>query len=115
METSPIPQIKETYNGKSDIYLVNMKLRRYPTSSTLDLYEFKIYLFDHGNPEKFLLFVTNFNMTLMTTGTLETGEKIHYLCMLVCGEALHHFDSLYADMEITETLNVEYIVKGLAS
>ena len=53
-------------------------------------------------------------MTLMASGTLETGAKVQYLRTLVRGEALHQFDSLYADVEITEPLTVEYIIKGLA-
>ena len=34
--------------------------------------------------------------------------------MLVRGDALRQFDLLSADTEMTETLNVEYIIKGLA-
>ena len=62
-----------------------MKFRRYPTSSTSDLYEFKMSLFDHGEPEEFLLFIRNFNMNIEATGTLETEEKIHYLRTLLYG------------------------------
>ena len=50
MEPHPIPQINETYNGKSDKYFVELKLRWYPTPSTSELYELK-KLFDHGKPE----------------------------------------------------------------
>ena len=71
-------------------------------------------LFDIGELEEDLLFVSNFNMTFAATGTLETGEKIRYLCMLVRGEALHHFYLLHADLEITEILNMEYIIKGVS-
>ena len=56
--------IKLTHNGKSDKAFVKLKLHRGHTSSTLDLYEFRIYLFDNGGPEEFLLFVCNFDMTL---------------------------------------------------
>ena len=49
MEPPPIPLIKETYNGKLDEYLVKLKLRRDPTSSTSDLYEFNMCFFDHGD------------------------------------------------------------------
>ena len=73
-----------------------------------------MYLFDDSNPEEFLLFVRNFNMTLVEIGILETGANIQYLLTLVHGEALFQFDSLYADVESTETLNVEFIIKGLA-
>ena len=73
--------------GIPKIYFVKLKLRRDPTSSMLDLYDFKMSLFDNGEPEEFLLFVRNFNMTLAESGTLEAGAKIPYLCTLVCREA----------------------------
>ena len=53
--------------------------------STLDLYEFKMSLFENGKPEEFLLFVCNFNMTLAASGTLEAGAKYQYLRNIVCG------------------------------
>ena len=40
--------------------------------------------------------------------------KIQYLRTLVHGEVLRQFDLLYADIENTETLNVDYYIKGLA-
>ena len=45
-----IPLVKETYNGKSDGDSVKLKISRYPTSSMPDLYDFRMSLFDHGNP-----------------------------------------------------------------
>ena len=44
-------------------------------SDKLYLYESKISLSENGNPEEFLLFVCNFNMTLEALGILETAEK----------------------------------------
>ena len=66
----PIPLIKENNNGNSDKYFVKIKLRREPMSTTSDRYEFKMSLFDNGNPEEILLFVHNFNTTLAASGTL---------------------------------------------
>ena len=114
VEPPPIPLIQETHDGKSDKYFVKLKLCRDPTSSTSDPYEFKMALFDNGKPEEFLLFVSNFNMTLAASGTLEAGVKYQYLHTLVCREALCQFDLLSADLEGTQTLNVDYIIKGLA-
>ena len=55
-----IPIIKENHDGKSDKYSVKLILRRGPTSSTSDLYDFKMYLFENGEPEEFFcLFVTS--------------------------------------------------------
>ena len=85
-----------------------------PTPSTSDLYDFKTSLFYHGDPEEFLLFIRNFNMTNAGTGMLEMDVKIQYLSTLVCGEVLRQFDLLSTDMENIETLNVDYGIKGLA-
>ena len=41
------------------------------------------------------------------------GAKIKYIRTLVCGEALRRFYLLFADVENTETLNVDYYIKGL--
>ena len=53
-------------------------------------------------------------MTLTASGTLGVGAKIPYLRTLVCGEALRQFDSFSGDVESTQTLKVEDIIKGLA-
>ena len=76
VEPSPIPLIKEPYYGKSDKYSVKLKLLRDTTSSTSDLFEFKMSFFKHGEPEEFLLFIHNFNMTLLATGMLETDTNM---------------------------------------
>ena len=52
-------------------------------------------------------------MTLAASGMLEAGAKVQYLHTLVHGEVLCHFDSFSADMESTNPLTVENIVKGL--
>ena len=71
-------------------------------------------LCENGKPEKFLLLVSNFNMTLTVSGTMEAGARIQYICTLVRGEALSHFVSLSADVESMQTLNVDDIIRSLA-
>ena len=115
VEPPHIPLIKEIFTGKLDVDYVKLKLRRYPTSSTAEFYEFMMYLFDHGNPEDFLLFIWNFQMTLEAIGTLETEVKVQYLRTLVCGKPLRQFDLLSADVENRDTfLNVDSLLMGLA-
>ena len=63
----------------------------YPTSENSELYEFKMALFDKSEPEEFLLFIRNFNMTLKASGTLLDGSNIQHLCTLVRGEAFKLF------------------------
>ena len=53
-------------------------------------------------------------MTLTTTETLDVDTKIQYLCTLVCVESFRMFELLATDVENTETLNVDYYIKGLA-
>ena len=113
VEPPSIPLIQETHDSKSDKYFVKLKLRRDPTLSTSDPYEFKISLFANVDPEKFLLFVSNFNMTLAASGTLEAGAKMHYLRTRVQRETLRQFVLFSSDIESTQTLNVDDIIKGL--
>ena len=45
-----IPIIKSKNGDKSDKHCVKIKLRRDPTLQKLNLYKFKIDLFDNGDP-----------------------------------------------------------------
>ena len=112
MEPLPIALIKLKYDVKSEKYFVKLKLCRDPTSSTLDLYEFRMSLFDNGKPG--FLFVRNFNMTPAASGTLDTGANIQYICTIFHGEELCQFYSLSAGVKSMEPLTVEYIIKGLS-
>ena len=72
-------------------------------------------LFNKGEPEYSLLLVCNFYTTLAASGMLEAGAKYQYIRTIVHGEALRQFGSFHADVEGTETLNVYYIIRGLAN
>ena len=78
---------------------------------TSDLHEFRMSLFGNGGPEDFF---GNFNMNLAASGTLKTGAKYQYSHTLVRGEALRQFDSFSADVEGTETLNIDYVIRSLS-
>ena len=97
VDPPPTLLIKSKHDDNSEKDIVKLKLHRETISDNPDLYEFKISLFDNGGPEEFLLFIFNFNMTLLASGNLDPTAKPQYLCTIVCGEALHQFDSLYAD------------------
>ena len=73
-----------------------------------------MYLFYNVEPEEFLFFMRNFNMTLAASGTLEAGAKIQDLHTIFRREALRQFDLLYADLEIKQHLNIDDIIKVLA-
>ena len=114
VERLTIPLIQENHDGKSEKDFVKLKLRRDPTLPTSDLYEFKMSLFENSESEEFLLFVKSFNMTLTQSGALQADAKYQYLRTLVREEVLRQFDLLSADVEGTETLNIDYIIMGLA-
>ena len=107
VELPLIPLIIVINDGESDKKIVNLKFCGYPKSSTSDLYEFRVSVFDNGNPEGFLLFMSNFNMNLAVTRIMDTGTKIQYLSIIVHGIALCQFESFSADVESMETINVE--------
>ena len=71
-------------------------------------------MFDKGDTEDSLLFVCNFCTTLAASGMLEAGAKYQHIRTIVHWEVLRQFGLLYADIEGTETLNVYYIIGGLA-
>ena len=115
VEPPPIPLMKETTTGKPDGDYVKLKLRIYPTFSTLDLYGFRMSLFDHGETEEFLSFICNFQMNLAATGTLDTEAQVQYLSKIFLGEVLRQFYLMYYDAENTDTsLNMDDLLKGLA-
>ena len=72
-------------------------------------------LFDNGDPEEFLLFIINLNVTLDASVTLVASANIQYFCKMVCGEALHHFDMLSSEVGITTSENLKSIILGLGT
>ena len=114
VEPPPIPLIKSKNIKKLDKDCVEIKLRRDPKSQQSDLYELKMYLFDNGELEEFLLLIRNFNMTLKASGTILDGTKIQYLRTLVHGE-LCQFDTLFDEVGSTTSENLTYIIFGLGT
>ena len=54
-EPPPIPLVEGKFYSKSDKDIVKMKAHRNPTSITSCLYDFRMSLFENGNPEEFLI------------------------------------------------------------
>ena len=79
----------------------------------LDLYEFKMALFENGDPEEFLLIVGNFQISLKASGTLASGANIQYLGTLVRGKALRHLDTFSGELVSTTSENLKSIIFGL--
>ena len=94
---------------------VKTYLCRNPTSAKSDLYVFKMCLFDNGNPEEFLLFIHNFQMTLGASVALTAGAKIPYLSTLVCGEYLYQIDMFSAQVGSTTSEHLKSIILVLVT
>ena len=58
--------------------------------------------------------VRNFITTLAASGTLEADTEFQYRRTLVREESLRQFDLLSTDIESKETLNMDYIIRGLS-
>ena len=115
VEPLPTLSIKSKLNNKSDTYFVRKTVCRDTTSEKLNIYEFNMDLFDDGKTEEFLLFVSNFKTSLAAAEKLATGAKTQQICYIVSGEAINNLESLSDDVEGTNTLTVENIIKELDS
>ena len=62
-----LPALSATDGVVWKLYVDDSARTRDSTSSTLDLFEFRMSLFDHGNPEEFLLLVWDSQTTLAAT------------------------------------------------
>ena len=110
-----IPLIESKKNYKWDKDCVKIKVCRDLMSQKSDLYEFKMALFDNGEPEELLLFIRNFNMTLKASGTLVAIASIQYLRTLVRLEALNQFGMMSAEVGCTTLEKPKNIILGLGT
>ena len=114
VDTTPTTLIKTNKDKKLDKDCVK-KFHRDLTSEKPDIYELKTALFDNGKPEKFLLFVRNFQMTIEVSGKIASGSKIQYICTLVRGKYLRQLETLSVKLESTTTENLTLIILGLGT
>ena len=82
-------------------------------SEKLDVYEFKMALFDNGNPEEFFLFIRNFQTNIKASGMLAAAKKIQYLLMLLHGKVLRKLGTLTFEVGITTVTYLNLIILGL--
>ena len=66
--------------------------------------------FDNVNPEEFLLFIRNFQITLEVSGTLSAIANMHYLFMLICDELLFQINTLYVEVGSTTISHLNRII-----
>ena len=66
--------------------------------------------FNKREPEEFLLFIQNFQMTLKASGTLAAGANIQYICTLVHGEELRQLDTFAVEVVFTTTEHLNPII-----
>ena len=87
-------------------------MRRDPTSERSDIYEFKMALFDNGDPEELVLLMQNFKMMLKASGILDTSANLQYLCTLLHCEALCQFDIFCAQVGSMYKTHLSHIILG---
>ena len=110
LEPPPITLIEIKNNAKLDKYFVDIKLCRYPTTEKSDFDEFKMALFDNDDPEEFLLFIQNFQITLQVSGMIAASMNIQYLHTLLCGKTLRQLDMLFVEVGITTISRLNHII-----
>ena len=115
VEQPLISLIKSKNDQKSDKYCVKIKFCRYPMSQESELYEFKMSLFDNGDPEELLLFISNVHMILKASVTIAAVKNIQYLLTLVCGYALRHFGKFSTEVRITTQEILTSMILGLGT
>ena len=81
----------------------------------MDIYGFKLALFDNGDPEEFLLFVRNFQITLEASVLLTSSANIKSICMLLYVEALHQLGTLSVELVCTTMTHVNRIILVLGT
>ena len=90
-------------------------MRRDPKPEELDLYEFKMALFENSKSEEFLLFIRNFQLIVKAPGVLASSTKIQHVCTLLHGEALHQLGNLCVEVGSMTTTHLNHIVLGLGT
>ena len=110
-----IPLIKSKNDAKPDKDCVEIKMCRDLTSEKLDLYKFKIALFENSEPGKFLLFVKNLQKILKGSRTLNASEKIQYLHTILRGKALCQLDKLPVEVGSTTISHLNRIIFRLCT
>ena len=113
MESTPIPLIKSKNDDKSDKDSEEINCISILLQKNSIFMKFKTPLFDKVDPEEFLLFVSNFQLTLKDSVALAASAKTKYLCTLLRGEALCQLDTLYVEVGSMNTTHLNRIFLGL--
>ena len=76
IEPNPTPLIKETNRKTEEKNIIDINMRRYPTSATSNTYNLKAQTFENGKPEEFLQMTKDSKTAVDGTGTTSvTGKK----------------------------------------
>ena len=75
-EPPPILLIKQKLDFKMERYDVKIKFRLDHMSEKLDMYEFKVGLFENCKQEELFLFIQNFNIILKSSVMIAANAKL---------------------------------------
>ena len=82
IETPPISQIKNEIDDVSACDIIKIKIHRNLSDANLEMYEPKISIFEHVQPEELLILRKNFKNAVDGTETNLATGKINYLLTL---------------------------------
>ena len=70
---------------------------------------------ENGEPENFLLFVQNFNITINASVMLASNKKLQYLRNLIHGEELSQYYNLCAQFRSTTMAHLNPFILGIGT
>ena len=112
---SPLtPWIKSKIDLMIEDY-AKIKLCRNPTSEKLDIYEFKLALFDNDDPKWLLFCVWGIKKMLEAPGMLAANVKLQYLYTQWYIKALRKFETLYVQIRSMTMKHLNQVILGLGT
>ena len=97
----------------SECNIIKIKMCRNLSNANLETYKLNIAMFEHGQPEEFLMLMKNFKNAVDGTEIKLETRMINYLHTLFHGEALWKFDKLVIQNTGTSNAHLKFIQEGL--
>ena len=88
IEPPPIPTIKNEIDDVSECDIIKIKIHQNLSDANSETYKLNIAMFEHEQPEEFLMLMKCFNSAVDGTNTNLEAGKIYYLLTLLGGEEL---------------------------
>ena len=112
-KSPPIPLTKLEVDDDRTTHIINVNMRRNPSSAASKTYNVNMNTFDDGQPEEFLSHLRNFKIAIDGTRTTTPPGWIKYLRTMLRGQALREFDKLHSQYGGAINNHLKLIQKGL--